>query len=291
MSKKKRAKEIVGYSVKAMFKRTAVDGACSNLVGWSKQNRKELLERVPYHERLVGDFLTERKIVFVPQCPFFFKELNKMCFVDYYVPGGNYIIEVDGGYHNMAIQTENDTLRDLCFEKKGMIVIRIKNSETEGETLAKKLLPVTVYAKSAMALEKEKKVEADAEKEERRKARKARKAEEKMNGEGKWKPMVSILTILESAQEGSEVLFITDKKSVATGAIYAFQGKAGIFGISGDIAITIRQRRLSAYIWWNDSKLPGFLKRHPSSPIAKERRRISKAYPVIEDYFENAFRV
>ena len=289
MSKKKRAKEIVGYSVKAMFKRAAVDGARSNLVGWSKQNRKELLERVPYHERLVGDFLTERKIVFVPQCPFYFKELNKMCFVDYYVPGGDYIIEVDGGYHNMPIQAEDDVMRDSCFEKRGKTVIRIKNSETEWDVLNQKLLPVLVYAKSSRELAERIERERAVEKLARRAEKKAKKKEDKRNGEGKWKYVQAVNSILASAQENREVLFYTAKQRIAVMITRAMKADANTPGILGKIETTILQKHLSVYVWWDDKYYPGFCVRHPASPVVKERSRVKRAFPDIDTYKEMAF--
>lgn len=283
MRKKVQVQKIVKHSVKTMFKRAATNGAHSDLVGWSKKNRKVLSKEATYYERVVKNFLERRGAICVPQAPFFFQELNKMCFADIYVPEGEFIIEVDGGYHNTPEQAASDKLRDACFLKRGYNVIRIKNSEAKKDILKERLAPVLASAKPFKQIKAELRAERDA--------KKAKGREDRLNGEGRWKPLQSVNEVLLLAQENSEVLFVTDNKKIAGGIICAYQYMSGIYGVSGEIATTIRQKHLKVYVWWEDRKLPDWLNNHRNSLIAEERRRISKDFPKMADYFERAHRV
>lgn len=196
MRKKVQVQKIVEHSVKTMFKRAATNGAHSDLVGWSKKNRKVLSKEATYYERVVKNFLERRGAICVPQAPFFFQELNKMCFADIYVPEGKFIIEVDGGYHNTPEQAASDKLRDACFSKRGYNVIRIKNSEAKKDILKERLAPVLASAKPFKQIKAELRAERDAKKVRRREAR--------LNRERELKASQSVSNVPTSVQGFSE---------------------------------------------------------------------------------------
>lgn len=58
--------------------------------------------------------------------------IEKFYIADFFIPSGNLIIEVDGGYHGIKKQTGKDICRtsDICRHYPGIKVMRITNKET-----------------------------------------------------------------------------------------------------------------------------------------------------------------
>lgn len=54
--------------------------------------------------------------------------------VDFMCPDCKLIIEVDGGYHSMPLQHENDTQRSQWLTEKGYTVIRFRNKQVLDDT-------------------------------------------------------------------------------------------------------------------------------------------------------------
>ncbi len=53
-------------------------------------------------------------------------------FADFYIPGLNWVIEVDGGYHNELEQQEKDAIRDKAITKaKNCRIVRFTNEEID----------------------------------------------------------------------------------------------------------------------------------------------------------------
>ena len=48
---------------------------------------------------------------------------------DFYCDQLNLVVEIDGGVHDEEYQQIIDAFRDLCFAKKGLYVLRVRNDE------------------------------------------------------------------------------------------------------------------------------------------------------------------
>ena len=73
---------------------------------WSKLRRKQIKNFQFYRQRIIGNYI-----------------------VDFYCPKGKLIIEVDGGQHYNSDGNRRDKIRDDCFKKLGMRVLRIPDTE------------------------------------------------------------------------------------------------------------------------------------------------------------------
>lgn len=75
-------------------------------------------------EVIFKKYLIENKVVFMFQKGF----LNPFHrIVDFYIPNGQIIIEIDGGYHKETV--EKDANKDKIWGKMGYTTIRITNDE------------------------------------------------------------------------------------------------------------------------------------------------------------------
>lgn len=103
-----------------------------------KHKQKTIFERLKYlrenptpSEVIFLNRLKEARINFIFQKGFI--EGNYYCIVDFYLPRPNKIVvEIDGGYHNDALQVFKDNNRDRYLkEYRGFEVVRIKNEDVE----------------------------------------------------------------------------------------------------------------------------------------------------------------
>lgn len=89
----------------------------------------ELREKANCYEHKMGEILIESGIDFIHQAPFVFRP-KTIYFCDFYIPSHRIVIEIDGIYHNSAVQSMKDTERDFNFKSIGIRVVRIANEET-----------------------------------------------------------------------------------------------------------------------------------------------------------------
>jgi len=73
---------------------------------WSKLRRKQLKGLQIYRQRIIGNYI-----------------------VDFYCPGSNLIIEIDGGQHFTDEGLKDDKIRDEYLSKKGFKVLRFSDKE------------------------------------------------------------------------------------------------------------------------------------------------------------------
>ena len=73
---------------------------------WSKLRRKQLKGLQIYRQRIIGNYI-----------------------VDFYCPGSNVIIEIDGGQHFTDEGLKDDKIRDEYLSKKGFKVLRFSDKE------------------------------------------------------------------------------------------------------------------------------------------------------------------
>ncbi len=73
---------------------------------WSKLRRKQLKGLQIYRQRIIGNYI-----------------------VDFYCPGSNLIMEIDGGQHFTKEGIKDDTIRDEYLYKKGFKVLRFSDKE------------------------------------------------------------------------------------------------------------------------------------------------------------------
>ena len=94
---------------------------------WIETTRYKIQSSANKYERLIGEYLINKKIIFVHQAPFMFDD--KIYFSDFFIPRMRLIVEVDGDYHNSISQSESDEERDDLFSSLGIKTIRINNNE------------------------------------------------------------------------------------------------------------------------------------------------------------------
>ena len=73
---------------------------------WSKLRRKQLKGLQIYRQRIIGNYI-----------------------VDFYCPGSNLIIEIDGGQRFTDEGLKDDKIRDEYLSKKGFKVLRFSDKE------------------------------------------------------------------------------------------------------------------------------------------------------------------
>lgn len=89
--------------------------------------RLDLIAKQTKSEKLFGQYLKELQIPFNFQKIFYTE--NSFYIVDFYLPQHNYVIEIDGKYHNDKEQRKADQRRTDVLKDKGITrVIRYKNS-------------------------------------------------------------------------------------------------------------------------------------------------------------------
>ena len=85
------------------------------------QYAKEMRKNPTEAEKIIRDFLKNKKITFINQC------VLRGYIVDFLLTEKNVIIEVDGGYHEKEKQLMYDIQREYFLEKLGYKVIRFDN--------------------------------------------------------------------------------------------------------------------------------------------------------------------
>lgn len=98
---------------------------------WIETTMIQLRNKANRYELIFASYLMDKKIKFIHQAPFIFS--GKIYFADFYIPDINYIIEIDGNYHNGLSQKEYDIFRDSCFNGNMINVIRIPNNSVENK--------------------------------------------------------------------------------------------------------------------------------------------------------------
>jgi very-short-patch-repair endonuclease len=86
--------------------------------------RIDLKKKATKAELIFKDYLDKQKIKYIFQKGFL-TPFHRI--VDFYIPRGGLIIEIDGGYHNDILEKDNH--KDKIWGEKGFKTIRIKNSE------------------------------------------------------------------------------------------------------------------------------------------------------------------
>jgi len=94
--------------------------------------RSELLNRKTEAELKFEKMLQKAEITYIPQKGFFAK--GRTCIVDFYLPKYKLCVELDGLYHTIEGQTEQDMIRDMYLtDIRKFAVLRIPNELAEEE--------------------------------------------------------------------------------------------------------------------------------------------------------------
>ncbi len=96
-----------------------------------KQASRELRKEMTDAESVLWSKIRDRKILGVQ----FYRQKPVLDFiVDFYAPGAQLVIEVDGGHHQVRNQKEVDKERDAALTELGLKVLRFKNWQVLKET-------------------------------------------------------------------------------------------------------------------------------------------------------------
>jgi len=99
----------------------------------NKKNRRKKIEfarvlrkRMTKAERKFWDRVRSRKLDYLK----FRRQQVIVGFIaDFYCDQLNLVVEIDGGIHDEEYQQIIDAFRDLCFAKRGLHVLRVRNDE------------------------------------------------------------------------------------------------------------------------------------------------------------------
>jgi very-short-patch-repair endonuclease len=101
--------------------------------------RKDAITNATKSEKLFRTILDELRIKYDFQRNIFY-DYGKWFRVDFYIPIGKYIIEIDGGYHNSQEQIIKDSERAKILQNMDTKVIRFTNEEVINSPEFKKLI-------------------------------------------------------------------------------------------------------------------------------------------------------
>ena len=131
-AKKKKMRILDEHDIKGYFRDLSYLGRLSYLRegtrDWIENRMYELRDSANCYEHKMGEFLIKNKIDFIHQAPFVFRP-KTIYFCDFFLPEMRLVIEVDGNYHQGAIQAAKDAERDYNFKSVGIRVIRVFNEE------------------------------------------------------------------------------------------------------------------------------------------------------------------
>lgn len=90
--------------------------------------RKELKENPTKSELKAREILDHFGVNYKFQKGFYSHDFSFI--VDFFIPNGRFVIEIDGGYHETQQQAQKDAWRDKKLrEKRGCTIIRVKNED------------------------------------------------------------------------------------------------------------------------------------------------------------------
>jgi len=103
-----------------------------NTVQWATSMRtlaRELRREQTSAEEMLWKALRRKQLLGLK----FYRQVAIDRFVaDFYCPGKNLVVEVDGGIHQEKHQAEHDTIRDAFLREKGLRILRFTNEDVMG---------------------------------------------------------------------------------------------------------------------------------------------------------------
>ena len=223
---------------------------------WIKKQVARMREEATVSEIRVAHFLDEMGAHFVSQAPFFDKEYDAVYIVDFYIPKGHFIIEVDGHSHYTLGKRGQDIARDDYFMREGYRVIRISNLQTESPGKMAILLSEVI---SRLVLAQKSKED------------KANKKEINKKPEGERYEMLKIVVEhLEQAADNDVVVFSTAHHTMAIQILEHRRGKKELGDIRWKIKELKERKNLTVYALFRSKKSTQWMSRHPDNPVSRD---------------------